>query len=251
MNSILVILLYFIGIASFIVFKYIQINSILSGILAFLVLLASSSIAGYVINRRYLKSLDWDCDPEKFLQMLKRQEKKSRKNERRLNHLAINQAAGYITLGKFKTAKEYLDGIDISYLSEKNGTLLTYSLNKILCHYELGEMDKGEALYETNLVRLNTFDKGLKQAIDILVGERYFYLKRYEESYIHLSKMLKVELNKRQYLCVLYRLAQMDIMNGDIDKAMKRLDKIIRLGNKLWIVNASKELVESMQQREY
>lgn len=229
---------------------HLQINIFLSWFLSFAILMVCYFITGYFLKKLYFKSLDWDCDPEKFLARINKQEKKFHKKERMLNYLSINQAAGYISLGKFKTAKDYLDGIDNSYLSEKNGTLLAYSINMILCHYELGEIDKGEALYETNLVKLNSFDKGQRQAIDILVGERYFYLKKYEDSYVHLSKMLKVELSKRQYLCVLYRLAQMDIINGDNDKARRRLDKIIRLGNKLWIVNASKELMESIQQRE-
>lgn len=224
-----------------------KVNVIIAWLLSFVVLLTWNILLVYILKKIHLKSLDWDCDPGKFIESVSKQEKKSRKNERMLNHLAINQAAGYISLGNFATAKEYLKGIDLSYLSDKNGTLLAYSINMIICHYELGEIEQGEALYETNLVKLSSFEKSQRQSIDILVGDRYFHLKKYEESYRHLSKLLKEELSKRQHLCVLYRLAQMDVMNGDIDKATKRLNKIIKLGNKLWIVNASKELLEGIK----
>ncbi len=237
---------FLISLASFIGFMNLKIHGVIAWLLSFIVLLACYILTEYILKKIHLKSLDWDCDPEKYIERINKQEIKSRKNERMLNYLAINHAAGYISLGDFVTAREYLRGIEMSYLSDKNGTLLAYSINMILCHYQLGEIDKGEALYETNLVKLSSFEKSHKQSIDILVGERYFYLKKYEESYKHLSNLLKVDLNKRQYLCVLFRLAQMDIMNGDIDKATKRFNKIIKLGNKLWIVKAAKELMEGI-----
>ncbi|MFT4145964.1 MAG: hypothetical protein QM644_16045 [Mobilitalea sp.] len=178
--------------------------------------------------------------------MIDNQEKRRSKEQRVVNRLAVNRAVGYILLGDYQTAKEYLDGIDISYLSEKDGSYLAYSINLIICHFELGENEKAEILYETNLVKLCPLGKRLKKSVEILIGERYYYLGKYDLSYEHLKKSLNFDLNKRQYLGILYRLAQMDVMNGETEQAIKKFRKIDRLGNKLWIAKSSHEILEKI-----
>lgn len=223
-----------------------DVSIILSFIIAFLILMACSFIIGYIIVSMQRKALDTDCDPERYLKMIDNQEKRRGKEQGIVNRLAINRAAGHMLLGDFKTAKEHLDGIDISYLSAKNGSYLAYTINLILCHYELGEIEKAEILYETNLVKLCPYDKRLQKSIEILIGERYYYLGKYDTSYEHLKKLLVCDLDKRQYLGILYRLAQMDLMNGATEQAIKKFKKIEKLGNKLWIAKSSKEILENM-----
>lgn len=116
-------------------------------------------------------------------------------------------------------------------------------INLILCYYGLGEIEKAELLYETDLVQLCPITKRLKKCVEILIGERYYYLKNYDQSYEHLKKLLNYDLNKRQYLGVLYLLAQMDVINGATDQAIKRFKKIAKLGNKLFIARASQEML--------
>lgn len=193
------------------------------------------------------KALDTDCDPERFLKMLDQQEKSRGKEPRIAGRIAVNRAAGYITLGKFQTAKEYLEGVDTSYLSEKDGSLLIYTINLILCLYELGEFEKAENLYETNLVKLSPLGKRLQISVEILIGERYYYLGKHDLSYEHLNKLRTLNLNKRQYLSILFRLAQMEIMKGETDQAIKKLRKIEKFGNMLWIVKSSREILERIK----
>lgn len=249
-DSIIHIIFFGVALASMLILMHFQVNFFISLFLSFIILMIINYITAYIKDAFWRKSLDTDCDPEKFLALILKQEKRFRRNERGLNHIAINRAAGYMVQGNFDIAKDILEGIDISYFSEKSLSLIAYHINLISCYYELGEIEKGEALYETSLVRLCPFGKRIKQAVDILVGERFFYLKRYEESYEYLSKLLKADLCKRQYLSIIFRLAQMDIINGEKEKAEKRLNKIVKLGNKLWIAAESKKLLKNIKSSE-
>jgi tetratricopeptide (TPR) repeat protein len=179
--------------------------------------------------------------------MFEKLEKRRGKEPRIKSVLAINRAAGLIALGDFQIAKDYLEGIDTSYLSEKNGTYLAYTINLILCHYELGEIEKAEILYETNLVKLCPLGKRLQKSVEILIGERYYYLGKYELSYEHLNKLRNNDLDKRQYLGILYRLAQIEEMRGETEQAIKKFKKIAKLGNKLWIAKSSQEILANMK----
>lgn len=225
-----------------------DVSIIESFIITFIILFVCNYIIGYIIFTIQRKVLDSDCDPERFLEMIDKLEKKRGKERRIMNRLAVNRAVGHLVLGNFQIAKEYLEGIDTSYLSEKDGSYLIYNINLILCHYELGEIEEAEHLYETNLVKLSPLGKRLQKSIEILIGERYYYLGKYDLSYEHLNNLLSCDLEKRQYLGVLFRLAQMEIMMGKSDEAIRKLNKIKKLGNKLWIVKASHEILESIRQ---
>lgn len=226
---------------------YFGVSSILSGIISFIIYIVCCYMYLYIKSNIQSNILDEDCDPERFLKLIDRQDRKSRKTQRYMNYIAINRAAGHMSLGDCKAAKEYLDEVDTTYLSEKDNSYLVYTMNMIGCYYALGEIEKAEVLYETNMVRFCPYIKKLKKSVEILIGERYYYLKKYNLSYEHLQKLLNYELTKRQYLGVLYCLAQMDVRNGDKEQATVKFKKIAKLGNKLWISKDSKEMIENIK----
>ena len=160
--------------------------------------------------------------------------------------MILSRAAGHILLGEYRVAKEYLHGINTSYLSEKDGSFLVFIINLIICHYELGESEDAELLYESYLVKLSPIGKRVRKSVEILIGERYYYLGKYDLSYQHLNKLLDFDLDPRQYLGILYRLALMDLRNGETEQAVKRLTKVVKHGNKLWIVKDSKKILGEM-----
>lgn len=245
-KSILHIIFFAIAFVSLMLLLHFDLHFLLAFFITFLILMVCNYIAGYIIVTMQRNALDSDCDPQRYLAMLDKQEKRFRKKERIQNYLAINRAAAYMVMGDYKIAKEYMDGIELSELSERNGSYLIYIINKILCYYELGEIEMAEKLYESELIRLSPIGKRLQKTTEILIGERYYHMKRYDLSYEHLKKLLNVDLNKRQYLGVLYRLAQMDEANGDMIQATVKYKKIIKHGNKLGIVKASKEALERL-----
>lgn len=222
------------------------INIILSYLYSCFVVLLINYIVGLILLKLQSKALNEDCDPERYLSMLEKHAKRYRLKERGLNLLAINQAAGHMSLGDLQTAKEYLTGIDTSYLSEKNGSYLTYTINLMLCYYALGDIERAESMYETHMVRLAPLGKKRIIAVDLVIGSRYYYLGKYALSYEYLDKLRTKDLNKRQYLGLIYQLALMDVMNGNTELAVKRFEKVVKFGNKLSIVKSSQEMLEKI-----
>lgn len=226
---------------------YFDVSIIGSFVITFCILLLFNYTIGFILMSLQRKALDSDCDPEKFLRMLDNQEKRRGKEQKVIHRLAVNRAAAYIALGNIDTAKEYLDGVDSSYLSEKDGSFLIYTINLIICLYELGELEKAEILYETNLIKLCPIGKRLQKSVEILIGERYYFLEKYNLCYENLSKLKNCNLDKRQYLGILYRLSQIDIQRGDIEQAVKKLNKIKKFGNKLGIAKSSREILDNLK----
>jgi tetratricopeptide (TPR) repeat protein len=78
------------------------------------------------------------------------------------------------------------------------------------------------------------------------VGERYYFLGKYDECYNFLKNLLDDKLTRRQYLGIIYRLAEIELMRGETEKAKKHFRKVERLGNKLKIVQLSREKLEGL-----
>jgi tetratricopeptide (TPR) repeat protein len=141
-------------------------------------------------------------------------------------------------------AKEVLLAIDPSKLSVKNSALLVYTINFIVCLYELGEIERAEKIYESEMPILPAVTKVMALAVKILVAERFFFLGRYEESREHYQQALNEKLSKRRHLSILYRLAQIDEKSGDRLAAQQKYKKVADNGNKLWIATQAKKYLE-------
>lgn len=241
------VLFYVFSLISILLLKSFKLSIATSMIITFFILLFINYAAAFIIAARQRKVLDTDCDPQRFLKMMDRVEKRRGKEPKVATRIAVNRGAGYICLGKYQIAKEYLEGLDTKYLSEKDGSFLIYSINLAICYYELGELEKAEQLYETNLIKLSPMGKRTRRSVEILIGERYYYLGKYELCYEHLDKLRSMDLEKRQYLGILFRLAQIELARGETEQAIKKLKKIEKLGNQLWVVEGSRELLEKLQ----
>lgn len=215
-------------------------------ILIFCILILIYAFVSSLINRRRTNILNDECDPEKYIEMLERLEEKSSKNERFLNILSINYAAGYMALGNYTKGKECLDKVDVKSLYKKGEDYLVYIINRIGCYYALGEMKEAEVLYETELVKLCPYAKQIRDSIQILIGERYYYLGNYEASYNHLKNLHIREFDKRQYLSVLYYLGKIELMRGEKETAVKRFEKVVKFGNQLGIAKQSREFLNQI-----
>lgn len=204
----------------------------------------------YVIlhSMRLRHLLDEKCDPVEYLNRMQKQKQRIKRKPKLVAFTSINVAVGYMLLGDYATAKSILSEIDQKYLSDKNGTLLVYTIDTILCCYELGQHEEANRLYETQLPVLAPMSKRLKKSLQILVGERYYYLGQYEECKKHLSSILDIELTTRQQLGILYLLAKVEILQGNYERAAKRLKKVAKFGNKLWIAAEADRL---LQQKEF
>lgn len=191
--------------------------------------------------------LDEACDPQRYLKWIRKQEKVMKRKPKLMAILSINEAAAYIVLGKFEEARKILDEIEKSYLSENNSTLLVYTINYIACCYELGDIDKAQELFDTQISVLSPFNTRYKRNVNILVGDRYYFMGKYDQSYEHLKKLLDIDLSRRMHLGILYRLAQIDDLRGDEELAQKKYRKIAQYGNKLWIAQQARLQIKDDQ----
>ena len=214
-----------------------------AAITVLIVMIGYISIA-FIRAKKRLNLLDYECDPEAFLERTEKQRAITGKNPKFNAYFDIDRAAGLITLGRFEEAKEILLSIDTSKLSSKNNSLLIYTINLMMCFYELGEINRAEELFETQIPGLPPINQRVLFAINQLVAERFFYLKRYNESREQFNKILNQKLTKRNRLEVLYFLAQMDEQEGNKEAAMDKYNQIANEGNKLWIAKMAREKCE-------
>lgn len=198
-----------------------------------------------VRNQYWNNLLDWKCEPQKYLKIMKKQLIHAKKNEAAQQSYQINIAVAHMCMGNYEDAKKQLLEIDETRLSEKTATLLVYTIDLIECYYRTGELAMAEKLYETNLVRLSPVNQRLKISVDLLIGERYYYLGSYDESYEYFKKLLTFDLKKRQYLTIQYWLARIELQKGEKASARKRLNKIVKLGNELGIVKEAQQMLGS------
>ncbi len=221
--------------------------------LVYIVVLEIVVYLAFVIIRdlrlRYL--LDEKCDPLEYLYKIQKLTKKLEHRPKSLALLSINEAVAHMLLGEYKIAKGILSEVDQKYLSDRNGTLLVQTIDYILCCYELGELEEANYLYDTKLPLLSPVTKRLKKSMQILVGERYYYLGQYEESTKHLKELLDIELTTRQQLGILYLLARMELKQGQYESVAKKLKKVAKFGNRLRIAEEAKELLGQKELEEY
>lgn len=218
-----------------IVFIILGVHPFLAAVITLPFILAIYIVIGIVRTKYRVGLLDDSCDPEAFLERTDMQMNITGRNPKIYNILLIDKAAGLMTLGRFHEAKEILFSIDKRFFTPHNGFLLVYTINLIYCFYELGEIDRAEELFETEMAVLPPISPRARLAVKMLVAERFFYLKRYGESREQFSKLLDQKLSKRMRMSILFYLAQMDEMEGNSESAMLKYSEVARKGNKLWI----------------
>lgn len=188
----------------------------------------------YRRSNKRLYLLDVACDPVAFLERTEKQIAITGRNVKLGSLLNIDKAAAYITLGKYEEALELLLQIDQAKLTSSNA-LVVYTINLMVCYYELGDISRAEYLFETQISILSPMHPKVKDAVNILVGERYYFAGKYSESKAHLTKLLTGKLSKRVYLSLLFRLAQMDEIEGNFVLAKEKYKQVGEQGNKLFV----------------
>jgi tetratricopeptide (TPR) repeat protein len=105
----------------------------------------------------------------------------------------------------------------------------------MVCYYELGETEQAEQLFEIQIPMLTPINKRMRQAMEFLLADRLFYLKRFEESmekYVHLKQE---KISKRKRLEILFRMGQIQEAGNNLKAAEKLYLEVAENGKKLWI----------------
>ena len=221
-------------------------NPVATAALTMLIVMTGYTVISVMRNQSRVRLLDDACDPEAFLLRTEKQEAITGHKSRISELFAIDKAVAYMAMGDYERAKPLLMGFDSQKFSNNDTILAIHTIDLILCHYELGEIKEAEALFESRLAVLSPFQMRIKLATKILVGERLFYLGRYEESKNELTNLLKQAMTMRARLGILYKLAQIDEINGDKASAIKRYTKVADMANKLDIAKRAKMKLDEM-----
>ena len=195
-------------------------------------------------SKSRFRVLAQDCNPAEIIKVTEQELSIHKKNKKAVAYLNIDKATGLIAQGNFEQAKELLLTIDKSYLTEKNGLLLNYNLYYVTCLYELNLIDDAEEFYEKNIVNLIKNNEKQALTIELIEGERAFYLQKYTNSKQKLQNILNNSISLMSRLRILYKLAFIDIYNGDQENAKVKLKEVAELGNGLFVAQkAHQQLV--------
>lgn len=215
-------------------------NPVATAAVTMVIVMTGYTVISVMRNQSRVRLLDEACDPEAFLLRTEKQEAITGHKSRISELFAIDKAVAYMAMGDYERAKTLLIGFDSQKFSNNDTILAIHVIDLILCHYELGEVKEAESLFESRLPVLSPFQMRIKLATKILVGERLFYLGRYDESRTELTSLLKQAMTMRARLGILYKLAQIDEIQGDMTSAIKRYTKVANKANKLDIAEKAK-----------
>jgi tetratricopeptide (TPR) repeat protein len=207
-----------------------------------------ASIVSMMILSGVRKSslIDKKCDPVAFLERIEKDRIKSKKNEKWEEYLNLQISAGLILLGKFEEAKNMLLNIDEKYLSYRNGTYMSHTINLMECYYSLGEIESAERLFEKKVPLITAFNTKTRLSLKMIIAIRFFYLGRYQESRETFEEILSQKLYKSLEIEIAYYLAQIDEKENKIEDSLKRYQRVTEEGNKLWIAEKAKERIEKL-----
>lgn len=232
-------------ICMYIFFAVFHLNYVLAGVLSLSIGVSFYLISFFKEQKSFLKILDEKCDPERYLEVMIKQKKRFKRDKKMVNYAEFNCAVSYMLLGKSQEAKDCMLGIDTDLFFTNKKNAIIYVIDLVLCYYELGEIEKAESLYQENFEKLQDIKFGLEKNVEILSGVRYYYLKQLDQSYEVLESLLTSELSTRLYLGVLFYLAKMDQQKGDVQLAKERFHKVAEEGNKLWIAQEAKQILNN------
>jgi len=235
------ILFFVAGIIVAIVSMSINGDPVSGGLFAFLIIMIGYVGISIFRAKKRLGILDDKCDPYEFLTQTEKQREITGKNKKINSYLEIDRAAGNILIGDFNKGLEILLAVDKSKLSKTNGTLLVYYINLMECYYELGEVEKAEEVFETEIPLLSSINKNIVLAKEVILAERLFFLKRYEDAKEKYNELLNRKLSKRIRISLIYRLAQINDYEEKHVEAKVQYKEVAEQGNKLWIAEEAKK----------
>jgi len=195
------------------------------------------------INHRQRKRyniLENDLDPEEFIKATYGAYKNAGKNKQLNSLLNMDLAFGYISLGQYKEALEFLNKVEPNYLPKINKSILAYYNTLMIVYYNLNECNKAEDVYE-KAEKYRVKDKQGQQLMDLLLANKHFYEGNYEESRKRFEDYSKNKMSKRLELEVIFDLANIDEKEGNIKDAILKYEKVAREGNKLYSAKLAKE----------
>lgn len=215
-------------------------NVFVAGIITLILSLFFYVVSVRKFNNKRIDLLEEECDPIAFLQETEKMKKALGEKSKDTLILEIDRAAALLLMGEVKMAKGILLSIK-DRLPHRNIIATIYYINLISVYYQLNEIKEAEELYisEKDNFYLNQYTQIAATALE---GERCMALKNYEEGKRIFNEVLNGNRNltKRVRISILYNLAQIEEVEGNINSAMEKYKEVAESGNKLYIAACAK-----------
>ncbi len=162
-------------------------------------------------DKKILKILEEDCDPEAFIEANEKRKGTSRYKQFQ-NVCEVNIAAGLIASGRFEEAINKLNSIDLSAKNSKHFEAI-YHTNKMNCYVSMSCMEKATYEYESfvKYLRAKIIVPKLVHIIDCIVLHYQYSMNKnpetakfFFEQITYLNKTYRGKFSKRQAMYAMY-----------------------------------------------
>lgn len=208
---------------------------------------------GYIIYvrlgqiKRY-RILEEDLDPEAFIEASQRAYRQA-ENTREINNLkSLDYAIGYISLGSYERALEFLEGLAPENLGRHKSLILTYYNLLLIVYGKLGRYQEAEKLYR-EAESLDYKDTRSQARLELIRSNHYLNTGQYSEARKILENYSQSGASKRMNLEILFDLALIDEAEGRLEEAGLKYRQVYDQGHKLYIANLSSEGLARLEER--
>ena len=218
--------------------------------LIFLVLFKVNSRLWMYLYSNYMNVLDKELDPEKFIELTENEYNKN-KNKKYRNYMKLNLSAGYSSAGKIETAYEKLKEVDLSKKLYRERNKILYYYNEALILNVLGKKEEATEIYNKELseeiekIGKRKKDSEIYNLVKALEG-MLFHENDNEKMIEILNEALKKTKTKRQNLGLKHLLAAYKEKAGKIEEAIELYKEVAKNGNKLYIVQETREKLKKL-----
>lgn len=209
-------------------------------------------VLGYIVyigfkQRKRYGILEEDLDPEKFIEASHHAYRYAGEDGQLKSLLNSDLAYGYMSLGDYGRADYYLNKVEPERLPQANRSILAYYNARMIVYFELGQRDRGQALYEE--AERVAFKGDLAQNLmDLMRANRYFYLGEYEESRRLLEAYPRKRRTRRLNLELEFELGLIDEREAKTSRARERFSQVAQEGKGLHIRGLAEERLKALGQ---
>lgn len=197
------------------------------------------------VQKKRYTILENDLDPETFIQASYKDYKNAGKNKQLNSLFNMDLAFGYMSLGEYERALEFLLKVQPEHLPRVNKAILTYYNALMIVYYNLDDYEKANEVYE-KVEKYKVKGKLGEQLMDILMANKYYYEGNYDASKKRFDLYPKDKISKRLELEILFLMAKIDEKEGKIKNAISKYERVAKEGNKLNSSILAKEKIQSI-----
>lgn len=222
-------------------------NVFIAGFITIFISISLYIVVGLKRAEKRINLIEESCDPEAFIEATEKQHSITGKNKRIDAYLSVDRSAGYILRGDFEDAIIELDHVDKTKLSTLNGARFIYYVNLATAYYMLGDVEKGNSIYDEIIVNEPIKFKQHLLASRYILLTKYMANHEYDLAMELIEELKSKKTSKRKRVSLAYNEGIIFLDRDQKSKALARFKEVVSKGNKLYIVKKSKEHIRNLE----